>query len=83
MLDEDDDIEGDIKMSTLKGSKPSAGAAAAKKGSGGGGAKMMSYADSNDDEEDSYFTTVKGGDKNGFGALASGENDEDYGLADD
>lgn len=69
-------------MSTLKGSKPSAGAAAAKKGSGGGGAKMMSYADSNDDEEDSYFTTVKG-DKNGFGALASGENDEDYGLADD
>lgn len=49
-------------MSTLKGSKQSAGSKAS--GSTKGVGKVVSYADNDDDDEDSYFTTVKGsGDK--------------------
>lgn len=55
--DEDDDIEGDIKMSSLKGSKPASKASTSTANSKNG---KVAYADNNDDEEDSYFTTVRG-----------------------
>jgi len=72
--DDDDDIEGDIKMSSLQ----------KKKASPRGANKVVSYADNNDDDEDNYFTVKKTEkSQHGFGSLPAGEKDEDYGLGDD